>query len=86
MQFLLFWVIFGSFWGPGGQEKSTEISTNANRTKLSLCELNSMGLNLERGSNLGRSRVGFSKHPDWKTDQCDSQELSPPKNVSRERC
>ena len=40
-------LIFGSFWGPWGQLKSPEISTNTNRTKLSLCELNSMGNTLK---------------------------------------
>ena len=45
--FTIFVVIFRSFWGHWGQQKSPEISKNTNRTKQSLCELNSVGNTLK---------------------------------------
>ena len=43
LEILQIFSYFGSFWGPWGQlKKSPEISTNTYRTKLNLCELNSM--------------------------------------------
>ena len=41
--FYIFWVIFRSFWCPWGQLKNPEISTNTYHTKLTSCELDSMG-------------------------------------------
>ena len=42
-----FGVIFGSFWGPWGQQKSPGISSITNRTKPNLCVLDSMGNTLK---------------------------------------
>ena len=48
-----FWVILG----PWVQLKSPEISTNTSRTKLILCELNSMGNNLKIKYIIGACQI-----------------------------
>ena len=49
--FLIFWVFSGSFLGHSGDLgvnlKNPEISTNTNRMKLNICELNSLGNTLQ---------------------------------------
>ena len=49
-----FWVILGSL---GSTKKSPEILTNTNRTKLNLCELNSMGNTLKVEYKFGAWQV-----------------------------
>ena len=44
---VIFWLFLGHSGVFGVNKKSPEITTNTNRTKLNLCELNSMGNTLK---------------------------------------